>query len=407
MLTREENEILGKVEPGTPMGELLRRYWHPVAAVAELHVNPTKAIRLLGEDLVLYQDKNGSYGLLDLHCAHRRSDLSYGWVEAHGIRCNYHGWLFDQTGQCIDQPYEERAHPTKRFKDKVKTKAYQVGAVGGLIWAYLGPLPVPELWDWHRFHDRGYKQIVFSTIPCNWLQCQENSIDPVHFEWMHANWSLRQAGKDETSPTHVKVGFEEFEFGFTYHRIREDTDENDELWTVGRVCLWPNALYTGHFEWRVPIDDDHTLSVGWFIDEMPGDRSFEQETIPYWYAPIKNEETGGWITSHIMNQDYVSWIGQGTMTDRWNEHLAESDRGVIMLRKRLMQDLKIIQDGADPKAIVRDPSRNRQHLPLPKVSTLRRPIPSKPHAFPFLAGQPTEIWDDMVAAWDRIQRPTA
>jgi 5,5'-dehydrodivanillate O-demethylase len=268
-----------------------------------------------------------------------------------------------------------------------------------MVWAYIGPEPAPELWDWDRYYDRGYKQIVFSTIPCNWLQCQENSIDPVHFEWMHSNWSLRQSGKDESSPSHVKVGFKEFEFGFTYHRVREDTDEQDELWTVGRVCLWPNALYTGHFEWRVPIDDDHTLSVGWFVDGLPGDKPFEQDRIPYWYAPVRDEASGRWVTSHIMNQDFVAWVGQGAMTDRWNEHLGESDRGVIMVRRRFMEDIKTVQDGGDPKGIVRDAARNAKRLHLPISSRPPRPVQDDPHPFPFLIGQPPEIWDEMLAVW--------
>ncbi|MEE8519170.1 MAG: aromatic ring-hydroxylating dioxygenase subunit alpha [Dehalococcoidia bacterium] len=399
MLTREENDLLGRVGPGTPMGELMRRYWQPVAAVAELDDHPTKPVRLMGEDLVLYKDKSGTYGLLERHCAHRRADLSYGWVEEHGIRCNYHGWMYDETGQCTEQPFEQTAHPDGRFAEKVTTRSYHVQAKAGLLWAYMGDAPAPELWDWDRYYDRGYKQIVFSTIPCNWLQCQENSIDPVHFEWIHSNWSLQLAGKDETSPAHVKVGFDEFEHGFSYRRVREDTTEDDELWTVGRVCLWPNALYTGHFEWRVPIDDENTLSVGWFLDLIPGDAPFEQERVPYWYAPIKDEATGRWITSHIMNQDFVGWVGQGAISDRWNEHLGESDRGVIMVRKRFQDDLRTIADGGDPKSIIRDTGRNRMlHLPIIGQGNIRPPR-AEPHPFPFLAGQPQEIIDDMRAVW--------
>ncbi len=395
MLTREENDLLGRVGPGTPMGELMRRYWQPVAAVAELDDHPTKPVRLMGEDLVLYKDKSGTYGLLERHCAHRRADLSYGWVEEHGIRCNYHGWMYDETGQCTEQPFEQTAHPDGRFAEKVTTRSYHVQAKAGLLWAYMGDAPAPELWDWDRYYDRGYKQIVFSTIPCNWLQCQENAIDPVHFEWLHGNWSLRLGGKDDNSPSHVKVGFDEFEHGFSYRRVREDTTEDDELWTVGRVCLWPNALYTGHFEWRVPIDDENTLSVGWFLDLIPGDAPFEQERVPYWYAPIKDEATGRWITSHIMNQDFVGWVGQGAISDRWNEHLGESDRGVIMVRKRFQDDLRTIADGGDPKGIIRDPERNRMlHLPIIGQGNIRPPR-AEPHPFPFLAGQPQEIIDDM------------
>jgi len=112
VLKAEENKTLMQVGPGTPMGELLRRYWMPIAPVEELNDQPTKAVRLFGEDLVLYKDKSGTYGLVDRQCPHRRADMSYGFIEECGLRCNYHGWLFDETGRCTQQPFEEigRAH---------------------------------------------------------------------------------------------------------------------------------------------------------------------------------------------------------------------------------------------------------------------------------------------------------
>jgi phenylpropionate dioxygenase-like ring-hydroxylating dioxygenase large terminal subunit len=126
--------------------------------------------------------------------------MSYGFTEASGLRCNYHGWLFDQNGRCRHQPFEEIRHPDGQFKDKVQIKAYQVTEAAGMIWAYMGPAPAPLLPDWARFHARGFKQIVVAEVPCNWFQCQENSIDPVHFEWLHANWSMVLRG-DTTSRT--------------------------------------------------------------------------------------------------------------------------------------------------------------------------------------------------------------
>ena len=325
------------------MGELLRRYWHPVAGAAEFREQDVKPVRLFGEDLALFRDRSGNYGLVDRHCPHRRADMTYGFVEDRGLRCNYHGWLFDHTGRCLHQPFEETRHPEGNFRDKVRINAYQVKEKAGLLWAYLGPDPAPELPDWDRFHARGYKQIAISEVPCNWFQCQENSIDPVHFEWLHDNWSKVLHGEDgPRAPAHRRLGFDEFDYGFIYRRVREDTTEQDELWTTGRVCLWPNCLYVGHFEWRVPIDDENTLSVGWFIDELPGGLPFEQEVIPCWQAPVKDERTGRWITSHVMNQDFVAWVGQGTIADRTQEHLGESDRGVIMIRKRLLDDLEAV-----------------------------------------------------------------
>ncbi len=411
MLTEEQNRTLARVGPGTLVGELLRRYWMPIAAETELDDSPTKAVRLLGEDLTLYRDRGGTYGLVERHCPHRRADLTYGMVEARGLRCSYHGWLFDACGTCLEQPFEEIAHPAARFKDRVRLKAYPVEVKTGLVWAYLGPAPAPLVPTWEPFTwPNGFRQIVLSEVPCNWFQCQENSIDPVHFEWQHTNWTRYLNGEDgPRSPTHLRVGFDEFEHGFRYRRILEGQSEDDELWTVGRVCLWPNALFTGaHFEWRVPIDDDTTLSVGWFFDRVPNEMEpYVQERIPYWYGPLKDPRTGRWITSHVMNQDFVAWVGQGTVSDRTGEHLGESDRGIILMRRRLLEEAEVVAAGGEPKGLIRDPAQNccvrlpiigRDRLlkgySLADVPTAGAPLLGAsvfPKEFVFQAGQPPEI----------------
>src|SRR5581483_7502067 len=241
MLTEAQNRELMQVRYGTLMGDLLRRYWMPIAAVGELEKTSIKALRLLGEDLVLYKDGSGAYGLVDRHCPHRRADMSYGWVEEHGIRCHYHGWIFGEDGHCLEQPFEQIAHPYARVKDKICIRAYRVEAKAGLLWAYMGPEQAPLLPTWEPFTwKNGFRQIVISHIPCNWFQCQENSIDPVHFEWMHDNWGARMRGADNNvAPKHLKLKFEEFEHGFVYKRVREGQSEEDRYWTVGRVALWP------------------------------------------------------------------------------------------------------------------------------------------------------------------------
>ena len=291
---------LTEVGPGTPMGELLRRYWHPVAAVAELEDRPVKPLRLLGEDLALFRDLGGNYGLVDRHCAHRRADLAHGMVEERGLRCHYHGWRYDHTGRCVEQPYEDTADPGSTYKERIRLKAYKVRPLAGMLWAYLGPEPPPLVPNWEPFAwANGFVQIVFSEVPCNWFQAQENSVDPVHFEWMHDNWGRRLAGdRGPYAPRHLKLEFEEFDHGIVYKRIREGGDESHPQWTVGRVCLWPNALFTGnHIEWRVPVDDGTTLSVGWFFSRVPRDREpYGQQRIPYWVSPVKDPRTGEWIT---------------------------------------------------------------------------------------------------------------
>jgi 5,5'-dehydrodivanillate O-demethylase len=410
VLSEEQNRALTAVGAGTPMGELLRRYWMPIAGVSELDDHPVKPVRLMGEDLVLYRDQGAHYGLVDRHCAHRRADLSYGWVEDCGLRCHYHGWLWDRTGRCLQQPFEEMARPAARFKDRVRIKAYPVETRAGLVWAYLGPEPAPLVPNWEPFTwDNGFVQVALAEIPCNWLQCQENSIDPVHFEWLHGNWTrtLRGGGAPKP-PAHLRIGFDEVEYGFVYRRVLEGQSDQDELWTVGRTCLWPNCLFTGgHFEWRVPIDDANTLSVGWFFDRVPNEMEpFRQNSIPSWRSPIVDPVTGRWITSHVMNQDFVAWVGQGAIADRTQEHLGESDRGLIMMRKRLLEEAAVVARGGEPKGLIRDPAKNdcvrlpiiaRDHFlkGYPRVDLDQRPGGTRGLAlgkeFPFQAGQPETV----------------
>jgi 5,5'-dehydrodivanillate O-demethylase len=232
---------------------------------------------------------------------------------------------------------------------------------------------------------------------------------------MHDNWGSRMAGGNGAyAARHLKLGFDEFEYGLVYRRVREGSDERSPLWTVGRVCLWPNALFTGnHFEWRVPIDDTNTLSVGWFYTRVPQDRvPYVQTRIPYWHAPITEAATGRWITSHIMNQDFVGWVGQGAITDRGREHLGRSDRGIIMMRQRFFQQLDAVAAGEEPKATIRDPELNRcVKLPIIGRKQLTEGVTRADvesggprggevprRDFPFLTGQPDAIRRDYEAA---------
>jgi 5,5'-dehydrodivanillate O-demethylase len=368
VLTAARNDMLTRVGPGTPMGDLLRRYWQPVAGASELATDPIKPIRIMGENLVLYRDHGGRYGLVDRHCPHRRADMAYGWVEAQGIRCSYHGWRYDETGACMEQPYEDTANP-KPSKAGCEIKAYPVRECAGLLWAYMGPLPAPELPVWEPFTwANGFREIVLADIPCNWFQCQENSIDPVHFEWMHDNWSNRMRGSDANAPKHLKVKFEENPFGYVYKRVREGQSEQDLYWTVGRVALWPNGFYLGrHFEWRVPVDDENTLSVAWFFVRVPkGREPYVQKSVPTWHAPLK-DENGRWIVSHVINQDIVAWVGQGTIADRTRENLRSSDVGITMMRNRFFEELEAIKAGRDPWGVIRNPNE-AQAIALPDMA---------------------------------------
>lgn len=420
MLTPVQNRQLTQVGPGTPMGEVLRRHWHPVAGADALRREPVRPVRLLGEDFVLFRPLAGGHGLVERHCKHRNADLAYGIVEAGGLRCSYHGWQYATDGRCVEQPFEDVIDPQGRLRARACLQAGLVREKAGLLWVYIGPLPAPELPDWEAFHwANGFVQAVFAEVPCNWLQTQENSIDPVHFEWMHTNWSRRLAGRTGPyAPRHLKLGFEEFEHGFVYKRISEDTDERHPLWTIGRVCLWPNGFFLGdHFEWRVPVDDENTLSVTWSFIRVPRESEpYVQTEIPTWTSPIRDAATGRWITSHVINQDIVAWVGQGTVTDRTRETLGASDRGIALLRRRLLDDIEDVNAGRDPKGVLRDATANRCiGLPsdhrdfflngLPRQDYLAHPKWGRLlQGFIFHAGQPEHVRRACEAAVGVAQR---
>ncbi len=365
MLSTRENEELTQVSAGTPMGELMRRYWHPIAAVPELDEHPTKPVRLLGEDLVLYRDKSGTLGLIDRFCPHRRVDLSYGIPEEHGLRCMYHGWMMDETGQCIEQPFEETVHPDGRFKEKVKIAGYPVETCGGLIFAYLGPAPVPLLprWEW-LVEEHAFRQVNFLELPCNWLQCQENSLDPTHLEWLHNYWGNHQREQsgdaDSTQRPHLrhqKIGFDVFDYGIIKKRVFNGYTEEDGDWAVGHPVLFPNIL-SNPSQFRVPIDDTHTLHVDYISRKLSPDMPAPPpEEIEVYYPPLVGED-GRHVVNYTFGQDYMAWVSQGRIAQRHREKLGESDKGIILFRKQLKEQMAIVQDGGDPMNVLRDPTTN-------------------------------------------------
>jgi 5,5'-dehydrodivanillate O-demethylase len=412
MLTPEQNRSLTEVGPGTPMGGLLRRYWHPIAGVSEFNAKSIKPVRLFGEDLVLFKTLAGEYGLIGRRCAHRGSDLSFGFVEKDGLRCVYHGWQYGRTGVCTHRPFDETVNPSAP-QLKSKLPAYPVKAKAGLLWAYMADEPAPELPDWETFSWQNcFTQIAIAEVPCNWLQCQENTVDPVHFEWMHNNALQRRAGDfGEYSPKTLELKVDDFEYGLISRRYREGTDTNTPLWSVGRAILWPNGWYFGHhFEWKVPIDDTNTLFVTWSLLHVPKEcEPYTQQTIPTWFAPVKDEK-GDWIQSHVGNQDVVAWVSQGAIADRTRETLCASDRGVVTLRRRLFEDLEAVASGKDPRGIIRDPVKNvRVELPclsreqlmngLPREQMRKHPVMG-PYLTEFylMAGQPDEVREEFERA---------
>ncbi|MCH8351500.1 MAG: Rieske 2Fe-2S domain-containing protein [Chloroflexi bacterium] len=376
MLTAEENERLTRVGPGTPMGNLMRRYWQPIAAMSQLEDRATRPIRLLGENLVLYKDRRGRLGLIGDQCPHRKVNMVYGIPEDEGLRCPYHGWLFNHEGRCLEQPYEKAEDPFEAFKDKVTTTAYPVQELGGLVFAYLGPEPAPLLPRWDLLvWDNVYRDIGMAVLPCNYLQIMENSVDPVHAEWLHghfANYVWEQLGQTDRIrpiPAHQMIGFDEFEYGIIKRRILEGQTEDDVNWKLGHPLVFPNLLKVGGFQYRVPIDDYQTLHIWYYTYAPPaGTHVPENEPIPFYQVPVPELSEGGlpdWsYLDFTAGQDIVMWYTQGAIADRTSESLGRSDKGLILYRQQLMDNIAKVERGEDPMNVFRDPGEN-EYLRLP------------------------------------------
>jgi 5,5'-dehydrodivanillate O-demethylase len=375
--TAEQNKLMTQVGKGTPGGELLRRYWHPIAAAVELDRDRTKRVRLLGEDLVLFKDRQGRFGLIQEHCPHRRASFAYGFATHDGIRCPYHGWEFDAQGQCLNQPFEKN---NVGFREKVTTDAYPVEELGGLIFAYLGPEPRPLLPRFDGFVAEGAIRLLgWAMIPCNWLQIVETSLDPVHAEWLHGRYieyqNEQEGIKTHISASHEKIDFREFEFGITKHRLLAGQSEDEEDWKVGHPVVFPTMLAVGNgdedrrsyaFQMRVPMDDENTMHFWYHAYMPPAGAPVPPRLLEgvHLHEVLFAGERGSYRTDHIDAQDIMAWLTQGPIADRTRENLGASDQGVAMYRKILKREIKKVQRGEDPIGVVRDPARN-ERIDLP------------------------------------------
>ena len=395
MLSVEENDRLTQVGPGTPMGKLMRRYWHPVATSQDIKGSPVRTVRILGESLTLFRDRQGRLGLISQRCAHRGVDLRHGIPESEGLRCPYHGWMYDTTGQCVEMPAES---PESTFAARVKLTSYPVEELAGLVWGYLGPEPPPLLprWDFLVW-DNAFRTIGTTVMHANCLQCQENSIDPVHSEWLHGHFGLHvldRLGIDDAPvvelfnrflPHHLWVDFDRFEYGFMNKRLREGQPDDAGSARVGIPMLFPNIGFIGgpsgrrEAHIRVPLDDTHTWHVtctAYFA--APGmEVPIRQDPVPAFEAPIVELPT--FAQGHSM-QMYES---QRAINDRSVEVLSPmADRGLIMFRRLLGEQINVVEDGGDPMNTFRDPAKN-QRIDLPFGETggppLRRHRPGFSH----------------------------
>jgi 5,5'-dehydrodivanillate O-demethylase oxygenase subunit len=360
MLTHEENELLVHVGPGQPAGELLRRYWHPVAPACDLTPEePTRFVRILGEDLVLFRDTQGRVGLLADHCAHRGASLLYGRVEERGISCAYHGWLYDTAGNILETPPERNDAICKH----VKQRAYPVQKLVGLYWAYLGPPPAPVIpkYDvWVRQDGRRWIELR-GILDCNWFQAMENSVDSAHLQILHQEFVGR--GRKPASTTRGFIDdiaayeFELFEYGIMKRR----TYANGQV--DAHPLLFPTVLRQGNAtQIRVPVDDTHTWHLLVHFEPAKDGSLVPDEGDPpvrharYHKEPANALHPDTRYTMHsVAAQDHAMWETQGAIPDRSGEHLSYSDRGVVMLRRLVKDQIERVQQGHDPLGLIRDP----------------------------------------------------
>ena len=361
------NKLLTEVGPGKPMGELLRRYWQPVAVSGDVTDLP-KMVRILGEDLVMFRDRQGRPGLLYPRCMHRGTSLYYGIVEEQGIRCCYHGWLFDVEGNCLEMPCEPGGG---KRRDLARQPWYPVEERYGLIFAYLGPpdrKPVLPGYDNLETNEEGYElwsyigglgatgDFSMDIVPYSWLHMNDNVMDPYHVYVLHSTLTGPQFAKEfELTP---KVSFFHTDHGVCYSAVRDLGDGR----VVDRVSTWlmPNIMsvpdiylgegQSGMISWAVPVDDSHFTQA--IVIKRPKGTKFEGVRF--------NGKTWGEMSIEEHQRtpsDYEAQAGQGPISLHSEEHLVTSDKGINMQRRMLKQQIKAVKEGGDPVGVSFDPDQ--------------------------------------------------
>jgi phthalate 4,5-dioxygenase oxygenase subunit len=405
MMTKEENDLLTRTNRGTPAGELLRRYWQPVALSEELPGGGTpRGVEILGERLVLFRDDKGRVGLLGIHCSHRGTDLSYGRIENGGLRCLYHGWLYDTGGKCLEQPGESGGG---EHKDAIRHLAYPCKEVGGVIFTYMGP-GEPPLFPNYEFLKADPDHLYVAKIfhDCNYLQANEGNIDPVHLSFLHRFLENREEeyrGVRGANESHYNLvarniapamDVELTDFGVRIYTIRKL--ETDKAYLRVSYFILPNlSAFPGQtggegysINWHVPVDDIHhwkytfVFSAGTPLAKTIVNRERSEMTADYRLVrnkanrflqdreSMKNKTYAG-MGHGFQAHDAFATASQGAIQDRADEHLVSSDKAIIAARKLLGKAIRDVQEGREPPHVIRSPSENR----FPELLILSDMIP--------------------------------
>ncbi len=384
MLSKEQNDLLTRTGPGTPCGRLLRSYWQPIAAAEELPPGGDPIpVRVMGEDLVLFRDDSDRLGLIGQFCPHRGTDLSYGRVEDGGLRCLYHGWLFDREGRCIDQPAEPKG---RTFCDKVKATAYPVEEKGGVIWTYMGEGAPPLIPDFQFLTAPEPNRLAFRTVQiCNWLQGLESVLDPAHTTFLHrrppGTVSIR-SGNDVRALRGIEppeIGTERASYGMRIYALHNSPNGRKYLRVNNYVypCGATPTTSTGEAgyqgRWFVPRDDvSHHVFEFFYRHSEPLDkaalRKFRAENVGPDYRHVRRPENrylqdreemkrGGsfcGMGEYFPAQDAFAIETQGAIRDRTKENLGSSDIVITVVRRTLLDAIKRVDGGEDAPGLIRD-----------------------------------------------------
>jgi phenylpropionate dioxygenase-like ring-hydroxylating dioxygenase large terminal subunit len=394
MLTAAQNQLITQTGPGTPCGALMRRYWQPAALAEELNVpRPVKHVRLLGEDLVLFRDAAGRYGLLHRHCAHRGVDLAFARCEDGGLRCPFHGWLYDVSGACLEQPAEPAG---STFHLKVRQPSYPCIERSGIIWAYLGLGEPPQFPAFDCFTAPDSHVFAFKGLwSCNWLQALEVGIDPAHASFLHrffqdedpsdaaygrqfraatigADIPMTRLMREVPNP---RLESEETKYGLRITTLRTINDQVMHLRITNMVMphgfVIPLSREMTITQFHVPIDDTHCYWYALFTSfAAPVDKEtmraqrLETHMLPD-YAPLANRDNDwGFNVQEQLEQTFTG-MGQdinvhdqwavespGAIADRTKEHLGYSDRIITAARRMIFRAIDDVAAGRDPPGTI-------------------------------------------------------
>ena len=407
MMSREQNEYLTRVGRGQPAGELLRRYWMPAALSDELHKDrPVISLRLMGEDLVLFRNETGRLGLIQRHCPHRGADLCYGRLEGGGLRCVFHGWLFDAEGRCLETPAEPEG---SRMHRQIRAISYPVNEVNGVIFAYLGPGNPPELPGLDCFRAPESHVFAFKGLwQCNWLQALEVGIDPAHASYLHRflededpkdsyGKQFRDAAAETEIPmtkllrdyTKPEIQVEKTDFGLRLLTLRQLETGKVHVRVTNQIfpcaITIPMSRQINITQWHVPIDDFNCYWYAMFTSfgdavekETMRAQRLKEHILPD-YVPIKNKHnryhydpeeqasrtyTGMGLDINVHDQ----WAceSMGAIQDRTEEHLGRSDIGIIQYRRLLRDMIERVNDGKDGEILM--------HGADPPASAIQGPL---------------------------------